>query len=120
MGIGTLAIFGISLNQYGLCAIFAGAFGYLANAGIGTYQVMIEKGILAAPSMCKKAVLGSKGLSLEQLTEQIMNNPIVSCDEVAWSLFGISFAGYSVMYSLLMGLACLVLGVLIYGQERIA
>ena len=43
---------------------------------------------------------------LAALRAQIMNAPIVRCDEVAWSLFGISMAGYNVLYSLAAAAMC--------------
>ena len=38
--------------------------------------------------------------SLEALRAQVMAAPVTRCDEVAWSLFGISMAGYNVAISL--------------------
>jgi disulfide bond formation protein DsbB len=31
---------------------------------------------------------------------QIMNAPVVRCDEIAWDLFGISMAGWNMLISL--------------------
>jgi disulfide bond formation protein DsbB len=34
------------------------------------------------------------------LRAQIMAAPVIRCDQVAWSLFGISMAGYNILISL--------------------
>ncbi len=41
--------------------------------------------------------------SVEALRQQIMSSLVVRCDEVAWSLFGISMAGYNFLISLVFG-----------------
>lgn len=40
---------------------------------------------------------------LDALREQLLNAPTVRCDDVAWSLFGISMAGYNFLMSLGLG-----------------
>jgi disulfide bond formation protein DsbB len=37
--------------------------------------------------------------SIEALQLALLNAPVVRCDEVPWSLFGISMAGYNVLLS---------------------
>jgi disulfide bond formation protein DsbB len=37
------------------------------------------------------------------LKKQLLNQPVVRCDEVAWSLFGISMAGYNFLYAVALG-----------------
>ena len=43
------------------------------------------------------------------ILKDIMSAPLVRCDEVQWSLFGISLAGYNFIASTLSGLAILIL-----------
>lgn len=38
--------------------------------------------------------------TIEELRAQILAAPVVRCDEVPWSLFAISMAGYNVLASL--------------------
>ena len=45
--------------------------------------------------------------TLEELRAQVLGAPVVRCDEVAWSLFGISMAGYNGLISLATGLAAM-------------
>ena len=54
------------------------------------WHVGVENGMIPGPSGC------SSGLSLSntvsQLKEQILNKQVISCDEVIWTIFGISAA----------------------------
>lgn len=75
----------------GLCAV-----AFAITAGIGVYHVGVEQGIFAGPTTCSGGITGD---SVEELRRKLMAAPIVRCDEVAWSLFGISLAGYNVIAS---------------------
>ena len=43
--------------------------------------------------------------TVEELRAALLQQPVVRCDEIAWSLFGISMAGWNFLLSL--GLAAL-------------
>ncbi len=43
--------------------------------------------------------------SIAELREQLLETRFIPCDEVPWSLFGISMAGYNVLASLGLALA---------------
>ncbi len=75
----------------GLCAV-----AFAITAGIGVYHAGIEQGIFAGPTSCSGGITGD---SVEELRRKLMAAPIVRCDEVPWSLFGISLAGYNVIAS---------------------
>lgn len=75
----------------GLCAL-----AFAITAGIGVYHVGVEQGIFAGPTACSGGITGD---SVEELQRKLMAAPIVRCDEVPWSLFGISLAGYNVIAS---------------------
>lgn len=74
----------------------------LACSGIASYHVGVEQHWWAGTSSCGGA--GSAVDSLEALRAQIMAAPVVRCDEPAWSLFGVTMAGYNVLLSLGMSL----------------
>lgn len=87
--------------------LVAGAgLAFLATAAIGAFQVGVEQGWWEGLAACS----GGAGVpeSLEDLQSQLSKPAAPRCDEVAWSLFGISLAGYNVIVSL--GLACLAFG----------
>lgn len=78
----------------------------LASAGLAAYHVGIEQGWWQGPSGCTTAALDAAE-TREELRDALLATPVVRCDEVAWSLFGISMAGYNFILSL--GLAAIAL-----------
>ena len=54
------------------------------------WHVGIENKILPGPSECSAELKLSNNVS--ELKEQIMSKPVISCEEVIWSFFGISAA----------------------------
>ena len=77
--------------------LVASGLALLAGAGIAAYHVGVEQHWWAGTSSCGGSVPAN---SLEALRAQVMKAPVTRCDEVAWSLFGISMAGYNVAISL--------------------
>ena len=45
---------------------------------------------------------------VEAALNAIMNAPIIKCDEIAWSLFGISMAGFNFILASIMTLFCVI------------
>lgn len=82
---------------------WAGALATLATAGLGFYHTGVERGLWIGPATCSSSPV--QGLSTDDLMTQIMNAPLVRCNEVAWSLFGLSMASWNAVLSL--GLALL-------------
>lgn len=72
------------------------------GAVIAAYHVGVEWGWFAGTASC---VGGSaSGGDLAAQREALLNTPIVRCDEVVWSLLGISMAGYNLLFSLALTL----------------
>ena len=65
-----------------LCAIY-GMF-------YSIWHVGVENGMIKGPSGCSTGLAISSDTA--DLKEQILNKQVVSCDEVIWTLFGISAA----------------------------
>lgn len=84
----------------------------LGGAGIAAYHVGVEQHWWAGTSSC--GAPSGAALTLEELRAQVMTAPIVRCDEVAWSLFGISMAGYNVLLSLMLAAVALIAARLAY------
>lgn len=76
------------------------------SGAIGVFHAGVEYGWWEGLTTCT----ASGGLSLDEL----MNVPLVRCDEVQWSLAGISMAGFNAIFSL--GGAALVLLLLTRGR----
>ena len=72
---------------------------YLVGAGIAGYHSGVEYGWWPGPETCSPM-----GLSIEEMLSRPV---VVRCDEVPWSLFGISMAGYNFILSVLMAGFCL-------------
>ncbi|MBM3481676.1 MAG: disulfide bond formation protein B [Alphaproteobacteria bacterium] len=78
------------------------AAAYLAGAGYAAFHVGVEGGHFQ--SAC--AGQGPAG-SIEDLKARILAAPTARCDDVAWSLFGVSMAGWNGILSVVMALAAL-------------
>lgn len=72
---------------------------FLAGAGIAAFHVGVEQGWWQGTTQC-----GTSGTpaTLEELRAQILAAPVVRCTDIAWSLFGISMAGFNVIASLIL------------------
>jgi disulfide bond formation protein DsbB len=68
------------------------------NAGIAVYHVGVEQHWWTGSEACVGP--GGAALTLEALRAQIMATPVTRCDEIEFSLFGVSMAGYNVLFSL--------------------
>ncbi|MFW5678142.1 MAG: disulfide bond formation protein B [Rhodosalinus sp.] len=89
----------LGLALPGAALPLCGAVAAGASGGIGGYHLGVEQGWWEGPATCSG---GSEvgELSVEELTAQIMAAPVVRCDEVAWSLAGLSMAGWNAVLSL--------------------
>src|SRR5690242_8985388 len=69
------------------------------------YHVGVEQHWFAGPSACTAPASGA--MTLEQMKQQILGTAPVLCDRPAWTLFGISMAGWNLLASLIMTGCCL-------------
>jgi disulfide bond formation protein DsbB len=83
-------------------AVLLGAFAVLLGAGLAAYHAGVEYTWWAGPTTCSGG--GDAPNSLDALRAQILAAPVVRCDEAAWTLFGVSMAGYNFIVSLIVGL----------------
>ena len=65
---------------------------------IGVYHAGVEQGWWEGPSSCTSGDIS--GLSTDELLNQIMNAPLVRCDEIPWQMLGLSMAGWNAVISL--------------------
>lgn len=93
IGIGGLAL----ILRAGWLA-WAGALAALGTAGIGFYHTGVERGWWQGPSTC--TATDATGLSTDDLFDQIMNAPLVRCDEVPWEMLGLSMASWNTVAAL--------------------
>lgn len=81
-------------------ALFLGVAGavMMGEAGLAFYHVGVEQGWFEGLAACVGAA-GETPATLEELRAQLLAAPPARCDVVPWSLFGISMAGFNVVYS---------------------
>lgn len=80
------------------------ALTFAIGAGIAAFHVGVEQKWWTGTTACVGA--GGAG-SLDALREQVLAAPVARCDEPAWSLFGISMAGYNGFLSVALTLLSL-------------
>jgi disulfide bond formation protein DsbB len=69
----------------------------LVGAGIAGYHVGVEQGWWESATCGAPDITGK---SASELLQALQAAPLVPCDEVVWSLFGISMAGWNGLVSL--------------------
>lgn len=75
------------------------SFAMLAGAALGGYHVGVEQGYFQPPTTCSAT---STPHSLEELRALLETTMPPRCDEISWSMFGISLAGYNAIASFAM------------------
>jgi disulfide bond formation protein DsbB len=78
-------------------ATLAAAVALAVTAAIGGYHVGVEQHWWQGTAAC--GATGPAATDAASLREQLLRAPIVRCDEIAWSLFGISMAGWNMILS---------------------
>jgi disulfide bond formation protein DsbB len=99
LGAGAALLFGRQPHGTAvLVALVTALLLLLLDAGIAGYHVGVEQGWWTGTAECTGPA--GQARTLAELKAQIMATPIVRCDEVAFSLFGISMAGYNLIFCL--------------------
>ncbi|MDO5614236.1 MAG: disulfide bond formation protein B [Paracoccus sp. (in: a-proteobacteria)] len=76
-----------------------GVLAALAATGLAVWHAGIELGIFRGVTACTGGVGDLTALSTADLMNRLQAAPVVRCDEVAWSLLGISMAGWNAIIS---------------------
>ncbi len=93
-----IGIIGLATGRRELAIL--GMLAALTTAGIGIYHAGVEQMWWEGPTTCTSGSI--TGLSTDDLLAQIMAAPVVRCDEIAWSLFGISMAAWNAILSFII------------------
>ena len=80
------------------------------------WHVGIENKILAGPSSCSGGLNISTNTS--SLKEQIISKAVINCEEVAWSIFGLSAATMNSLLLFLIFIINAIYIVSIYGSKK--
>jgi disulfide bond formation protein DsbB len=96
-GLALLALFRPALLRP---VLWTAAALFATGAVIAAYHVGVEQHWWESflPGCGASATSGAG--SVDELRALLLETPPVRCDEIAWSLFGVSMAGYNVLYSL--------------------
>jgi disulfide bond formation protein DsbB len=78
---------------------------FVVSIAFAFYHVGVEQHWFAGPTACTAG--GSAPKTVEELKRQILGQQPVLCDQIQWSLFGISLAGWNLLASLAMAAICL-------------
>lgn len=77
--------------------LVAGAAAAALSGAIGIYHTGVERGWWQGPTTCTSG--GDLSGSAEDLLNQIMDAPLIRCDEVAWAFAGLSMATWNAILS---------------------
>ena len=75
-----------------------GALAALTTAAIGLFHTGVERNWWEGPTTCTSGSI--TGVAPEDLLMQILDAPLVRCDEVAWQMLGLSMASWNAVLSL--------------------
>lgn len=78
-------------------ATLAAALALAVTSGIGAYHAGVELHWWEGTAACGST--GPTATTAASLRNQLLAAPVVRCDEIPWSLFGISMAGWNFLIS---------------------
>lgn len=96
-----------SFPDRGRSFVWLAALAILVSGGIGFYHAGVEMKVFPGVTTCTVTAHGSA----DELFRQIMDAPMIRCDEVQWSWLGISMAGWNFLVSTASALVILWLSV---------
>lgn len=76
---------------------------FLVNSGIALFHSGVERKWWAGMTGCTTPDMSG---SIEELMKRIQETSVTRCDEIPWSLFGLSMANYNVAFCLGLAFIC--------------
>ena len=73
------------------------AFAGITSVGVAGYHAGVEWQLWSGPAGCNASL--SSGGSTADLVDSLLATPVVRCDDVPWSLFRLSMAGWNMLLS---------------------
>ncbi|HVQ09238.1 MAG TPA: disulfide bond formation protein B [Allosphingosinicella sp.] len=92
------------LPDRGRSLVWLAALAIAVSGGLGVYHAGVELDLWEGLTQCSQTATGG---SAADLLDTIVAQPLVRCDEVQWSLLGISMAGWNAILSLASALVIL-------------
>jgi disulfide bond formation protein DsbB len=78
---------------------------FAVGSGLAFYHVGVEQHWYPGPSACTAS--GNHAATVEELRQQLLRQQPVQCDQPAFTLFGVSMAGWDLVASLIITALCL-------------
>ncbi len=94
---GLLAVLSYAWPRFAFVFTLTAITALFVTAGLGVYHVGVEQHLWEGPQACSGRI--PAGLNAAQLRQYLLKAPLVRCDQPAWSLFGISMAGWNAIFS---------------------
>ncbi len=99
IGLGALAL--AARDRWPLLFVALAGAVFAGEAGLAAYHVGVEQHWWAGLDACARA--GATPETVDELRTLLLEEPPPPpCDEVSWSLFGVSMAGYNMLYAGMM------------------
>ena len=115
--LGAVAILLIGRGREPLALIAMIGAIFALDSGIAFYHVGVEQGWFEGLAACAGG--GDTPDTVDALKAMLLNEPPPPpCDQVQWSLFGVSMAGYNMLYAALMAVIVLTGAATLYGKAR--
>ena len=89
------------------------ALAIAVSGAIAVYHAGVELKIFEGFTTCTTT---AKAATTQDLLKQLMKVPLIRCDQVQWSLFGVSLAGWNAIFSL--SGAAAIAGLILTGARR--
>ena len=100
-----IAIGALALATKNRVFAWLGAAAMMITGGIGVFHSGVERKLWEGPTSCSSTSIG--GLNTDQLFDQIMNAPLVRCDEIPWEMFGLTMANLNALASFTFAAGCI-------------
>lgn len=97
-----VAIGGLALALGNRALALLGSLAAATTGAIGIFHTGVERGWWEGPSTCTTS--GTAGLTAEEFFDKVVNAPLIRCDEVAWSMMGLSMASWNAIIALALAL----------------
>ncbi len=105
---GVLGIVALLIPDERMRAVTAAGVVFLAGAAVAFYHVGVEQHWWVSAAACGSAGGGQEPATVEELRQMLLGaKPAKACNEVDWTLFGLSMATYNVGLSLALGIGSL-------------
>ncbi len=116
LAFGLVGLVGAGTPWARMLATALAALSFLAGAAIAFFHSGVERKWWRGTDGCHAPAMDLKA-SLDQQLKQLLDQPFVACDEIPWSLFGLSMANYNVWVSLALAAFC-ILAVMAMARQR--